>query len=92
MVLKSQNVDMVISNTAPQVDGLGLCKTIKDNEKTNRILVLLISSDLSPESKIAAFQAGTDAFMQKPIHIQELLLRMNNTILISIRQTLRSRI
>lgn len=80
LVLKSQNVDMVISNTAPQVDGLGLCKTIKDNEKTNRILVLLISSDLSPESKIAAFQAGTDAFMQKPIHIQELLLRMNNML------------
>lgn len=80
LIQKSQNVDLVISSTAPQVNGLELCKAIKNNEKTNHISVLLLSSEFTPESKIQAFHSGADALVQKPINLQELQLRMNNML------------
>ncbi|WP_418698189.1 hybrid sensor histidine kinase/response regulator transcription factor [Bacteroides sp.] len=80
LILRSQSVDMVISSTAAQVCGLELCKAIKENEKTNHIPVLLVSSEFTPESKILAFRSGADAFVQKPINLQELQLRMSNML------------
>lgn len=81
LLLKSQNVDVVISDIImPEMDGYELCKAIKGNSKTKHIPVILITSDLSAESKIKGFQAGTDAFLHKPINIQELLLRLENIL------------
>lgn len=81
LLLKSQNVDVVISDIMmPEMDGYELCKAIKGNSKTKHIPVILITSDLSAEGKIKGFQAGTDAFLYKPINIQELLLRLENIL------------
>lgn len=81
LLLKSQNVDVVISDIImPEMDGYELCKSIKGNSKTKHIPVILITSDLSAEAKIKGFQSGTDAFLHKPISIQELLLRLENIL------------
>lgn len=80
LILRSQSVDMVISSITSQVNGLELCRVIKENEKTNHIPVLLVSSEFTPESKILAFSSGADAFVQKPINLQELQLRMSNML------------
>ena len=81
LLLKSQNVDIVISDIImPEIDGYELCKTIKGNTNTKHVPVILITSDLSAEAKIKGFQSGADAFLSKPISIQELLLRLDNIL------------
>lgn len=81
LLMKAHNVDVVISDIRmPEMDGYELCKTIKENSKTRHIPFIMISADLSTESKIKGFQYGADAFIQKPINIQELLLRLDNIL------------
>ena len=81
LLMKSQNADVVISDIMmPETDGYELCKKIKENSKTRHVPVILITSDLSAESKIRGFQSGADAFLQKPINIQELFLRLDNIL------------
>lgn len=81
LIMQSQDVDLIISDVyMPEIDGYELCKTVKQNEKTKHIPVVLISSDKSQESKIKGFQAGADVFLQKPINIQELILRLDNIL------------
>jgi len=81
LLMKSQNADVVISDIMmPETDGYELCKKIKENSKTRHVPVILITSDLSAESKIKGFQSGADAFLQKPINIQELFLRLDNIL------------
>lgn len=81
LLLKSQNVDLIISDIyMPQMDGYSLCQEIKGTPKTKHIPVFLITSEPSNESRIKGFQAGADAFLQKPINMQELILRLDNIL------------
>ncbi|MCC8153974.1 MAG: response regulator [Tannerellaceae bacterium] len=81
LLMKSQHVDIVVSDIRMgEMDGFELCRSIKENSQTNHIPVLLITSDLSTESKIQGFRSGADAFLQKPINIQELKLRLDNIL------------
>lgn len=81
LLLKSQHVDLIISDIyMPEIDGYSLCKEIKSNPKTQHIPIFLITSEPSSEAKIKGFQSGADAFLHKPINIQELILRLDNIL------------
>jgi signal transduction histidine kinase/DNA-binding response OmpR family regulator/ligand-binding sensor domain-containing protein len=81
LLMKSQNVDIVISDIhIPGMDGFELCRVIKENGKTRHIPIILVTPDLSAENKIKGFRHGADALLQKPINMQELLLRLNNIL------------
>lgn len=80
-LLKTEHIDVIISDVdIPETDGYELCKAIKANSKTKHIPVILITSQDSAEAKIKGFQAGADAFMPRPVNIQELLLRLDNIL------------
>lgn len=89
LMMKSQCMDIVISDIfMPEKDGYELCKIIKANEQTKHVPIILITSDLSSETKIKSLQTGADAFLTKPINIQELFLWLNN--ILQNKNTLRS--
>ncbi len=58
--------DLIISDIVmPRLDGFGLTRRIKDDERTSHIPVILVSSLDAPEDKTRGIDAGADAYIIK---------------------------
>lgn len=81
LLLKSQNIDLVISDMQlSDTNGADLCAAIKKSNRTRHIPVILESFEFPGENRIRALQCGADALFQKPINLQELFLQLNNLL------------
>jgi DNA-binding response OmpR family regulator len=60
-------IDRLISG----VDGLDICRYLKNNPETNNIPVVMISA--SPDIGPAALNAGADDYIEKPFDLSYLL-------------------
>lgn len=68
--------DLVIADVAlPGMDGYALCRQLHNNRLTHALPMILIVSRDESSDKIAAFEAGADDCMAKPIVPLELLYR-----------------
>ncbi|MCC9604378.1 response regulator [Blastopirellula sp. JC732] len=61
----------------PTIDGETVCRWTRDALLTHYIYTIVITSDTRPETKLRAFHAGADDFMQKPLDRCELLARLH---------------
>ena len=65
--------DVVVSDVGmPVMDGLELCRQLRADPVTQKVIVVIVSGDVSAEAR-AAIDAGCDAVLGKPCS-QELLL------------------
>jgi CheY-like chemotaxis protein len=73
-----EQVRVVVSDWAmPQMDGLELCRRIRDTLKTDyTYFILLTARDATGENQQAAADAGVDDFLTKPLHFEELWHRL----------------
>ena len=82
--------DLVISDIMmPEMDGLSLCRKIKQNTNVNHVPVILLTAKSKPEDTMEGMATGADAYMVKPFNTE---LR-NSTIanLIANRKLLKSK-
>lgn len=70
--------DVVISDVVmPVVDGLELCRRLKDDERTVNVPVLLISGlRRSDDDGLMGLHAGADDYLQLPFRNEELLVKV----------------
>jgi len=61
----------------PQVDGLELCRRIRQNEACAHMYVILLTSRDQPEDIVAGLDAGADDYLVKPFRSAELRARIN---------------
>lgn len=81
VLLKSHHPDVIISDVyLPEMDGFAFCRQVKDSPKLQHIPVFLITSGISAEARMQGIRAGADVFLQKPVNLQELILRLNNIL------------
>jgi len=60
----------------PGMDGVEICRRIREIPRTNYAYIILLTSKDSPKDIIAGIQAGADDYMTKPVNLLELQARL----------------
>lgn len=82
--------DLIISDIMmPKVDGLKLCETLKTDERTSHIPIILLTAKAGEEDQYKGLSTGADAYVTKPFKTRMLETRVKN--LITSRKALRNR-
>lgn len=82
--------DLVISDIMmPEMDGLTLCRKVKQNTNVNHIPVILLTAKSKPEDTLEGMDTGADAYMVKPFNTE--LLKKTIANLIANRRLLRNK-
>ena len=82
--------DIIISDVMmPQKDGFEVCATLKQDERTSHIPIILLTAKATHEAKIQGLQYGADAYLTKPFQKDELLIRLEK--LVELRRQLQER-
>ncbi|MHB0957659.1 MAG: response regulator [Pirellulaceae bacterium] len=64
----------------PKLNGFEVCKKIKDDMQTRRIMVLMVTALNESGDIERAVAAGTDDFLSKPVQKVELVKRVQNML------------
>ncbi|MCD4716671.1 MAG: response regulator [Desulfobacterales bacterium] len=64
----------------PGTDGFEVCRSLKQDEKTRAIPVVMVTALREREHKIKAMNAGADDFLSKPVDSFELLVRVKSLL------------
>jgi signal transduction histidine kinase/DNA-binding response OmpR family regulator/ligand-binding sensor domain-containing protein len=75
--------DIIISDVMmPLKDGFELCETIKADERTSHIPIVLLTGKADVDSKIEGLEHGADVYLEKPFNKRELLVRLKNLMVL----------
>ncbi|HRI46054.1 MAG TPA: response regulator [Ignavibacteriaceae bacterium] len=86
--LKTFKPKVIIADwTMPILDGLQLCKILKDDDATKMIYYIILTARTSLKDRVTGLDIGADDFLIKPIENQELLARIRSGIRIYNLQT-----
>jgi len=55
----------------PKVDGLQVLKTLRADQRTRAIPIVILTSSKEPKDLIAGYKLGASAFIQKPVDFEE---------------------
>jgi putative two-component system response regulator len=73
--------DLVLLDISmPRMDGFETCRRLKSDPATERIPVVMFTTQTDRESRIKALEAGANDFLSKPIDGTELIVRVNNLL------------
>jgi class 3 adenylate cyclase len=64
----------------PRMDGYDVCRQMRKSAKTSHIPILMITALSERGDRLMGIQAGANDFLNKPIDIQDLLLRVGNAV------------
>ena len=64
----------------PKIDGLEVCRTLKQNPESRHIKIMLLTARIDEEAKISALNNGADDFLTKPFSKVEVQTRMRNLL------------
>lgn len=82
--------DIVICDLMmPNLDGLGFCERMKNDERINHIPVIMLTAKATLSDKLIGLGKGADDYLSKPFNREELTLRVNN--LVAQRQLMREK-
>jgi signal transduction histidine kinase/DNA-binding response OmpR family regulator len=80
-VARADPPDLVLSDVMmPRLDGIGLLRELRADDRTRRLPVILLSARAGEESSIQGLDAGADDYLMKPFTARELLARVRTHV------------
>ncbi len=74
---RKENPDLILLDLMlPGVDGLDVCKAIKNEAKTSHIPIIILTAKAQETDKIVGLELGADDYMTKPFSPRELIARI----------------
>ena len=64
----------------PELDGFGLLRALRADERTATIPVIMLSARAGEEARVEGLQAGADDYLVKPFSARELLARVETQL------------
>lgn len=72
LALQSEPDLMLLDVMVPDIDGLSVCRRLKDVEKLRDVPVIFLTAKTDPKDISAGFDAGAVDYITKPFHAREL--------------------
>lgn len=80
-MVSSVNPNVILLDVMmPKMDGFECCRQLKNNDSTNEIPVILVSSNTETIDKIKGLEIGASDYIVKPFDYGELLARVSTQI------------
>ncbi len=81
IINQSGDIDIIVSDIMMEaLDGIELCKSVKENIKTCHIPVILLSAKSTIEDQLSGLGVGADDYVTKPFTTSVLKAKINNMI------------
>ncbi|HMP81348.1 MAG TPA: response regulator [Verrucomicrobiota bacterium] len=71
---------VVVDLMMPEIDGLGVCETIRSNPMTSRIPIVMLTAVTSQMARFSGLEAGANEFVTKPFSPKVLVSRIEELI------------
>ena len=77
-VMEKEPVRLIVSDwMMPELDGLGLCRAVRNRVDADYVyFILLTSQQADVDNQREAIEAGVDDFLTKPLDVQEIWMRL----------------
>ncbi len=75
-----QPVLALIDHMMPEMDGVEVCRSIRENHLTREMPVIMLTARADEQTKLNALEAGASDFLTKPFSSTELVLRLRNQL------------
>jgi len=80
-VLAQNQIDLIVTDlNMPQMDGLEMSKTIRENEAYREIPIIMVTTEASEADKKMGLEAGVTTYLTKPFTPQKLLYEIQKVI------------
>ncbi|WP_137150634.1 HD domain-containing phosphohydrolase [Devosia sp. FKR38] len=71
---------VLVDHIMPDMDGVQFTKALRERESYRTVPIIMVTSDLDPNTRIEAIQAGATDFVNKPFDPTELQARVANLL------------
>lgn len=80
-IILNKTPDLIISDVMmPEMDGIELCRKVKQNVNINHIPVILLTARSEEEDRLEGLNTGADAYLMKPFNIEVLNKTVQNIV------------
>ena len=78
---RAESPDLILSDVMmPDVDGLEMCRRLKDDDALRDVPVLLLTAKAGEEAEVEGLDAGADAYVEKPFSMDTLRARIQSLL------------
>lgn len=80
-VARREVPDVVVSDVMmPGINGLEVCRRLKENVATSHIPVILLTAKVMNNQRAEGYECGADSYITKPFDTRVLIARINNML------------
>jgi two-component system phosphate regulon response regulator PhoB len=80
-LVRKQPPDLIVLDVMlPDVDGLEVCRTLRQQMTTRRVPILMLTARGEEIDRVVGFELGADDYVSKPFSPRELVLRVKSIL------------